>query len=305
MPFQQLMSVLPPVSAEAAGIPQAMRELMNQPFSPLVDFYPTDFGLDLNGKRFTWQAVILLPFIDEPRLVRILAPLLKRLTPNEKVRNRRGVEILFGHKEDKLLTTCVQLAQSAFESGQAGSKQSIRDIAGGLIGHLEGYQAGGMNRTITSPIEGLPDVEESHAISAQYFEPEHVPHFSKLLPGIFESKMVVNAADMDEAARLKGFGGEPARRMIMQALGRDPNAKPRYHQAQQPTPVVAEPVSAEPAAEAEEPAHWGDADAPEFEAPDDTEAAPAAPAPPPGTRVIKVHGKKNKVAPGKPVTKSE
>ena len=33
-PFQQLMSVLPPVSAEEAGIPAAMRELMKQSFSP-------------------------------------------------------------------------------------------------------------------------------------------------------------------------------------------------------------------------------------------------------------------------------
>merc|ERR1719262_1249342 len=120
MPFQQLMSVLPPSSAAEAGIPAQMRELMNQPFSPLIDFYPVDFGLDLNGKRFTWQAVILLPFIDEPRLVRILAPLLKQLGPNEKVRNRRGTELIFGHKDDKTLMHIVQLAQAAFEAGHAG-----------------------------------------------------------------------------------------------------------------------------------------------------------------------------------------
>merc|ERR1712070_71260 len=126
MPFQQLMSVLPPVSAEAAGIPASMRELMNQPFSPLVDFYPQDFGLDLNGKRFTWQAVILLPFIDEPRLVRILAPLLKQLKPSEKVRNRRGNELVFGHKDDKNLFHAVQLAQAAFEVGSVGKKQHMR-----------------------------------------------------------------------------------------------------------------------------------------------------------------------------------
>merc|ERR1719401_790273 len=47
LPFQQLMSVLPPVSAEEAGIPKAMVALMKQPFSPLIDFYPADFGLDL------------------------------------------------------------------------------------------------------------------------------------------------------------------------------------------------------------------------------------------------------------------
>merc|ERR1719231_2105188 len=108
-PFQQLMSVLPPVSSDEAGIPKAMTSLMKQPFSPLIDFYPADFGLDLNGKRFTWQAVVLLPFIDEPRLVRILGPLLKQLKPSEKVRNRRGNELVFGHKDDRNLFHAVQL----------------------------------------------------------------------------------------------------------------------------------------------------------------------------------------------------
>eukprot|EP00971_Amphidinium_carterae_P226357 4490053-Amphidinium_carterae.1 len=94
------MSVLPPVSAVEAGIPKAMTDLMMTPFSPLIDFYPVDFGLDLNGKRFTWQAVVLLPFIDEPRLVRILSALLKKLNATEKVRNRYGNELIFGHKDD-------------------------------------------------------------------------------------------------------------------------------------------------------------------------------------------------------------
>merc|ERR1712031_123884 len=37
-----------------------------------------------------------------------------------------------------------------------------------------------------------------------------------------------NASDMDDNARMKGFGGEPARRMIMQALGKDAFRKPAY-----------------------------------------------------------------------------
>lgn len=224
-PFQQLMSVLPPVSAEEAGIPAAMRELMKQSFSPLIDFYPVDFGLDLNGKRFTWQAVVLLPFIDEPRLLRILAPLLARLKLHEKMRNRHGEILVFGHKQDKALFHAVQLAQAAFEAGHAGLKQNVRDRY--LFGALEGWQGGGANREVASPIEGLPDVEESHCISAQYSEPEVVPHSSELLPGISEQPLVVNAADMDEGSRNKGFGGDAARKLIMQALGKDGRRK-RY-----------------------------------------------------------------------------
>jgi len=297
MPFQQLMSVLPPVSAEAAGIPASMRELMNQPFSPLVDFYPQDFGLDLNGKRFTWQAVILLPFIDEPRLVRILAPLLKRITPNEKVRNRHGTELIMGHNDDAVLKHTIQLAQAAFEAGHAGLKQVITDRVGGLFGHLEGYQGGGIGQTVVSPIEGLPDVEESHLMSAQYYLPEFFGHSSKLLQGIHEQRMVVNASDMDEQARLKGFGGEPARRMILQALGKNPDVKPVYKTADCvpcPTPAAAKTktkTKTTTAAATAEPAHWGEEGAvePEEEVEQETGAAPA---PPTGTKVIKVHRKR-------------
>ena len=33
--------------------------------SPLIDFYPTLFETDLNGKQHEWEAVVVIPFIDE------------------------------------------------------------------------------------------------------------------------------------------------------------------------------------------------------------------------------------------------
>lgn len=338
VPFQQLMSVLPPSSSEEAGIPASMIELMKQPFSPLIDFYPVDFGLDLNGKRFTWQAVVLLPFIDEPRLVRVLAPLIKRITPFEKIRNRRGTELVFGHKSDKSLFHAVQLAQAAFEAGHAGLKQTVRGDKY-LFGYLEGWASGGANRQVISPIEGLPDVEESHVVSAQFQDPEVVPHSSKLLPGIQEQALVVNAADMDESSRMKGFGGEPAKRMIMQALGKDPEKRTRYRDVQQrpqraaeasrpqdvqqqqaakrsqaarqeqqaqkrPAPAAArQPAPQMAAAVVEEDAagQWGEGP---FEYEEDESEFTAAPAPPAGTKVIRVHASGERNPPKKPAPKA-
>ena len=33
--------------------------------SPIIDFYPPVFRTDLNGKQQEWEAVVLIPFIDE------------------------------------------------------------------------------------------------------------------------------------------------------------------------------------------------------------------------------------------------
>lgn len=51
--------------------------------STIVDFYPEDFKIDLNGKKFAWQGVALLPFVDEKRLFKALIPLHSKLTDEE------------------------------------------------------------------------------------------------------------------------------------------------------------------------------------------------------------------------------
>ena len=46
---------------------------MQMPDSPIIDMYPIDFALDMNGKKYEWMGVVLLPFLDEERLHRALA----------------------------------------------------------------------------------------------------------------------------------------------------------------------------------------------------------------------------------------
>ena len=51
--------------------------------STIIDFYPSDFKVDLNGKKYMWQGVALLPFVDESRLLRALKEYYHTLTPEE------------------------------------------------------------------------------------------------------------------------------------------------------------------------------------------------------------------------------
>lgn len=53
--------------------------------SVIIDFYPEDFKIDLNGKKFAWQGVALLPFVDEKRLIKAVQPFYNLLTPAESM----------------------------------------------------------------------------------------------------------------------------------------------------------------------------------------------------------------------------
>ncbi|KAF8754092.1 hypothetical protein RHS01_06453 [Rhizoctonia solani] len=97
-PFEQLMGVLPYASHEL--IPEAYRELMHSEHSPILDFYPENFDLDMNGKKQEWEAVVKVPFIDQKRLLSSMATLEHRLTEEEKRRNTWGMSIKFSWTKD-------------------------------------------------------------------------------------------------------------------------------------------------------------------------------------------------------------
>jgi 5'-3' exoribonuclease 2 len=62
--------------------------------SDIIDFYPEDFDLDLNGKKQSWKAVVLLPFIDEKRLLDAMGTRYPLLSAEEHARNTLGKDAL-------------------------------------------------------------------------------------------------------------------------------------------------------------------------------------------------------------------
>ncbi|KAG1926829.1 5'-3' exoribonuclease [Pimephales promelas] len=99
-PLEQLMGVFP--AASGNFLPTTWRALMSDPESSIIDFYPDDFAIDLNGKKYAWQGVALLPFVDERRLRAALAQVYPELTSEEVRRNSLGSDVVFVGKSHPL-----------------------------------------------------------------------------------------------------------------------------------------------------------------------------------------------------------
>jgi 5'-3' exonuclease len=64
------MAVLPIESSHF--IPEPYRKLMIDPNSPIKDFYPEEFKVDMNDKKNAWEGIVMIPFIDQDRLVKAM-----------------------------------------------------------------------------------------------------------------------------------------------------------------------------------------------------------------------------------------
>lgn len=65
-PIHQLLAVIPKSSIDI--LPWEVHHLLDLS-SPIVDMYPSDFLIDLEGKNYEHQGIALLPFVDMDRIV--------------------------------------------------------------------------------------------------------------------------------------------------------------------------------------------------------------------------------------------
>ncbi|KAF5282795.1 hypothetical protein FQR65_LT02792 [Abscondita terminalis] len=99
-PYEQLLAVLP--AASKTLLPEPYHNLMTDEESLIKDYYPEDFKTDLNGKKQEWEAVVLIPFIDENILLKAMEPCNKLLNPEEKQRNSHGPMLVYEYTSEKL-----------------------------------------------------------------------------------------------------------------------------------------------------------------------------------------------------------
>jgi len=182
-PLEQLMSVFPAASKQF--LPPSWQTLMDDPESPIIDFYPVDFKVDLNGKRFAWQGVALLPFVDEQRLLITLQEVYPNLTSEEEQRNGLGNDILFVGKQSASsdFLTALYEGSRATEAVELNPKLMF-GIRGNVWCDPFAVNAG---ETYHSPLPQCEDFTNNSCISVLFRDPQFDPHF------VFPAKMLKGA----------------------------------------------------------------------------------------------------------------
>lgn len=99
-PLAQLISVLPPQSKQL--LPKIYRDLLSSfeidsVSNELAQYFPSDFLIDMNGKKNSWEWVVSLPFLPQHLLLETLSNLShhEHLTEEEKIRNLSGEDIIY------------------------------------------------------------------------------------------------------------------------------------------------------------------------------------------------------------------
>jgi len=200
-PIEQLMAVLPNDSSHA--IPKAARWLMSDPESPILDFYPTEILCDPNGKAMPWLWVVLLPFIDETRLLEAMKPTMKEWTEKELLANARGLDdgYIYVHVTHPLAAAVLPVLESTDKNKKLSIKSLTSDDDGKKIDGLlrpplsnEIYpidEATSINPPSSAAKiaqHGYENVfseaiDPNAALCVAFTEPEKKTHQSHILPG--------------------------------------------------------------------------------------------------------------------------
>lgn len=138
--------------------------------------------VDLNGKRYLWMGVALLPFVDEVRLLKALDERRDRLTDEERHRNVRRPVIYFVHADTPIGQTITALYNPASVELAAGKGKKSEEGSGGS--EYDGTappDATLINAALTQGIAGHVWPDRKHVCLPGHRLPSGVPG---LLPDI-------------------------------------------------------------------------------------------------------------------------
>ncbi|EOA12369.1 hypothetical protein CARUB_v10025807mg [Capsella rubella] len=214
-PFNQLMAVLP--SASAHALPECYRTLMTDPDSPIADFYPADFEVDMNGKRYSWQGIAKLPFVEEKRLLETVALVEKSLTDEEIRRNSVLFDMLFvvaSHPLAELISSLNSRTNNLSNEERATIMEKIDPgLSDGMNGYIASFGKDSQPPCFSSPVEGMDDVLTNQVISAIYKLPEDIRgnKITHKIPKLVIPKKTINLVDLKSEGLLWHEDGDRRR----------------------------------------------------------------------------------------------
>ncbi|KAJ6953523.1 5'-3' exoribonuclease 3-like isoform X1 [Populus alba x Populus x berolinensis] len=197
-PFNQLLGVFPAASSHA--LPVHYRKLMTDPNSPIIDFYPTDFEVDMNGKRYAWQGIAKLPFIDESRLLAEVQKIEHTLTEEEARRNSMMFDMLFVSSSHSLSESMYLLdnhCKQLTDKERAEVKERINpELSDGMNGYLSPCAGDTHPPIVRSPVASMEDILANEVICVIYGLPDPHTHITCPPAGVIFPKKTVDQGDL-------------------------------------------------------------------------------------------------------------
>ncbi|KAK3020390.1 hypothetical protein RJ639_046123, partial [Escallonia herrerae] len=214
-PFDQLMGTLP--AASSSALPEKYRDLMTDQSSPIHEFYPSDFETDMNGKRFVWQGVAKLPFIDERKLLAETKKIEDTLTiifygsddvkanstghkEEERVRNSVMFDLLYVHPYNNLAPQIVAYYNYYYYYQMPPNQKFAWEIDTNASGGMNGFfwlcQRNGWRIPVPSPISGLEAMMDNQVLNVTFLNPPAQKHIPEPPKGVVMPKMVLKPLDI-------------------------------------------------------------------------------------------------------------
>ncbi|KAL6493042.1 5'-3' exoribonuclease 3 [Orobanche gracilis] len=176
-----------------------------KPFNQLLGVFPaaSNFEVDMNGKRFSWQGIAKLPFIDEHRLLAEVEKIEHTLTEEEARRNSMMSDMLFvsvSHTLSPYIFSLDARCKQLIDKERVQAKERLDPGAsGGMNGYISLCTGDPCPPVFRSPILGMEDVMNNQVICAIYRLPDVHEHITRPPPGVIFPEKIVTMGDIKPA----------------------------------------------------------------------------------------------------------